>query len=168
MTRLRVTTRSADETLRLGAALGLLLEAGDVVALSGPLGAGKTVLVKGLASGLGVEAEAVTSPTFTLVHQYRGRLTLFHIDAYRLRGAQDMDALGADEILFGDGATVIEWADRVSGILPDERLDVQAEHVNDHSRTFIFRAIGPRYALIVGKLRKQWRAELEIRNSKSE
>jgi len=96
-----------------------------VIALVGGLGAGKTVFVKGLARGLGVRpAHEVTSPTFVLITEYPGRLTLYHVDAYRLEGAADFEALGADEILFGDGVCVIEWADRLAGCLPEDRLEV--------------------------------------------
>ena len=114
-----ITTNSPDETIELGRRLGRLLGPGYVVALTGELGAGKTCLTKGIALGLGVaDARAVRSPTFVLISEYRGRLTLYHVDAYRLHGPADFEALGATEILTSGAVTVIEWADRVEGALP--------------------------------------------------
>jgi len=153
MNAFTLVTRSPEETLALGSSIGTLLEPGDVIALNGPLGAGKTVLVKGIGRGLGLDPAEVTSPTFTLIQQYRGRLTLFHLDAYRLSGGSDLDALGVDELLFGDGATVIEWADRVADILPEARLDVQLEHVDEHTRRTAFRPLGLRATALLGALR---------------
>jgi len=111
-----LVTHGPEETLALGRRLGRLLGAGDVVALSGPLGSGKTTLTKGLAEGLDVEEPRwVTSPTFVLIHEYPGRVPVYHVDAYRLAGASDAEALGVDELFFGDGVTIVEWADRIGG-----------------------------------------------------
>jgi tRNA threonylcarbamoyladenosine biosynthesis protein TsaE len=148
MTRCVFTTRSPEETLALARRLGDQLRPGDVIALSGPLGAGKTVFTKGIAEALGIAALRVTSPTFTLVHQHAGRLTLFHLDAYRLKGEHDLEALGADELLFGDGVCVIEWADRVHAILPPERLDVQIDLAGASERTITFTGHGDRAATL--------------------
>ena len=116
-------TRSVEATRAVGAALSALARPGDVIVLAGDLGAGKTALVQGLARGLGVE-EVVTSPTFTLVRSYRGRLPLHHLDVYRLEHLQEAEDLGVGELL--DGAvTVIEWGDTVRRVLPAERLEVQ-------------------------------------------
>lgn len=109
------------ETLAAGRALAAGLRAGDVLALVGPLGAGKTQFVKGLAAGLGLDAEGVTSPTFTLLHEYRrpgARLPLCHFDFYRLETAAEAAALGLEEIFDGDGVTAVEWADRFPELLP--------------------------------------------------
>ena len=106
-----VTTKSEGETIRLGEALGATLGAGDIVHLFGPLGAGKTAFVRGLASGVGADPDAVTSPTFTLVQEYRGRLTLYHVDLYRLT-ARDVDDLGLHEMA-AEGVVAIEWAERL-------------------------------------------------------
>jgi tRNA threonylcarbamoyladenosine biosynthesis protein TsaE len=106
-------TRSQDETERLAGALAAELRPGDVVLLSGPLGAGKTAFVRGLARGLGIDSDEVSSPTFTLVHDYRGgRLRLFHADLYRL-GAAGAEDLGLDELGMQDGVLAIEWPDRL-------------------------------------------------------
>jgi tRNA threonylcarbamoyladenosine biosynthesis protein TsaE len=107
-----------------GARLGAALEEGSVVALRGKLGAGKTCFAGGVARGLGVEEE-VTSPTYTIVSEYRGRLPLYHIDAYRLGGDDDFSALGGEEYLYGRGVSVIEWSERIPGSLPGDAIFVE-------------------------------------------
>lgn len=126
---LRWRTATADATRRLGASLAPLLRAGDVVALTGELGAGKTCLVQGLAAGLDV-ASPVTSPTFMLQRSYAGRLPLVHLDVYRLERVQDVLDLG-DEALAPDVVTVIEWGDTIVQLLPPDRLDVELRHEED-------------------------------------
>ena len=112
------TTRSEDETEDIGRALARTLAAGDVVLLSGDLGAGKTAFVRGLASGLGVDPSEVSSPTFTIVHEYRGgRLTLYHADLYRLERTATED-VGLEEMGVADGVLAIEWPDRLTHALP--------------------------------------------------
>ena len=106
-------TRSEAETAHAGKEIGSTLRAGDVVLLIGDLGLGKTVFARGLAHGLGVAPDAVHSPTFTLINQYRGRLTVHHIDLYRIDDAADLDELGLEEILGGDNVTIVEWAERL-------------------------------------------------------
>jgi tRNA threonylcarbamoyladenosine biosynthesis protein TsaE len=107
------TTQTAEETRALASALASTLSAGDVVLLEGDLGAGKTVFVKGLAAGLGIDAGEVSSPTFTLMHEYRGgRLPLFHVDLYRLTGSREIDDLGLEEVASG-GVLAIEWAEKL-------------------------------------------------------
>jgi len=126
-------TRSEDETAGVARDLAATLKAGDVVLLSGNLGAGKTAFVRGLASGLGIDAEDVSSPTFTLVHEYRGgRLTLYHADLYRLEKIATED-LGLEEMGIADGVLAIEWPDRLAHALPDAR-EVRIEIVDDTSR----------------------------------
>jgi len=124
------------QTLRYGQALGESLEAGDLVAISGPLGAGKTQLVKGIARGLRVPAdEPVVSPSFVLVREYGGRLKLYHVDAYRLRSAAELFALGWDEMRERPGSVVvIEWADRVAEAIPEDAVQVELEHDGPSAR----------------------------------
>ncbi len=123
-----VDSASPEATRALGTRLGELLEGGDVVALSGELGAGKTCLVQGLALGLGVDpAVPVTSPTFTLVGEYPGRLILRHADFYRVEGYDRLLALGFDDLLDRHGVLVVEWPERVPEALPEERLEVRIE-----------------------------------------
>jgi tRNA threonylcarbamoyladenosine biosynthesis protein TsaE len=108
-----LVTRSADATSRAGESIAATLEAGDVVLLTGNLGLGKTVFARGVAVGLGVPPEEVHSPSFALVHQYRGRLPVYHIDLYRIEKDSDLDELGLEEILGGEGIALVEWAERL-------------------------------------------------------
>jgi len=146
-----IETTSPEETAELGRKLGERLRPGDVLALVGPLGAGKTQLTKGLALGVGAESTA-TSPTFKLVNEYDGRITLYHIDAYRLRGAGDLVSLGCDEFFDGDGAAVVEWADRVAAALPAEHLRIDIAITGAASRRFIVEARGTRAARLLRTL----------------
>jgi tRNA threonylcarbamoyladenosine biosynthesis protein TsaE len=126
-------TGSAAETRALGRALGSAAQPGTVVALIGPLGAGKTQLAKGVAQGLDVET-VVNSPTFVLMNEHEGRLRLFHIDAYRLDDPEEALAAGLLDERQVTGVTVIEWADKLAGWLPDERLDIRIAVVPDDDR----------------------------------
>lgn len=126
------TVDSADDTIALGRALGTMLHPGDVIAYRGTLGAGKTTMTKGIALALGVE-DTVTSPTFCLVSEYDGRTCtvpvvpcpLYHIDAYRLGGADDFESLGADDMLYGHGVCVVEWSENVEGALPEDAIQIE-------------------------------------------
>jgi tRNA threonylcarbamoyladenosine biosynthesis protein TsaE len=123
----RLVTKSEAETVRLGRSLAADLRAGDVVLLEGVLGAGKTALSRGIASGLGVPEEEVRSPTFTLVNPYRGRLPVYHVDLYRIEAARDLDELGLEEILGTDGVAIVEWAERLAVWRPPYALVVRIE-----------------------------------------
>jgi tRNA threonylcarbamoyladenosine biosynthesis protein TsaE len=130
-----VTTQSEDETSALGRELASTLSAGDVVLLSGELGAGKTALVRGLAEGLGVPRDDVSSPTFTLIQEYRGgRLTLFHVDLYRIEDPREFDELGLDEIA-EDGVLAIEWAEKLDARpKPSRYVTVRIAHAGESER----------------------------------
>lgn len=151
--------RNLAETRQWGEALGARLQAGQVVALIGDLGAGKTTLTQAIAHGLGVTAP-VTSPTFTLVHEYAGRIPLFHFDAYRLECPEEMADLGFDEYLEREGVVVVEWADRVLPLLPAERLTLTLEIVGEPSgpegeegpRRLSAEAAGTSYAALLEEL----------------
>lgn len=119
----RLTTNSSDETFALGCRLGKILTAGMVVALNGQLGAGKTLFAQGIARGIGVR-EAVSSPTFTLIQEYQGRFPLYHFDFYRLDRPEELENLGYEEYIYGEGVCVIEWAEKFSFMLPQELLEV--------------------------------------------
>lgn len=135
---------SLEATITLGTAIGRSITGGLVVALVGPLGAGKTQLVKGIAIGNGLDdARNVTSPTFDLVHEYPGRLTLYHIDVYRLQGPGELSALGFDEMIRPDTAVVIEWADRAAALIPTDALWINADVTGEQTRSFTFNAGGP-------------------------
>ena len=124
----RRTTRSARATFDLGVRLGRVLRPGDVVALVGELGAGKTQLVRGICRGAGVPGEQVASPTFAIVAAYRGRIPVFHADLYRVVDEDELVATGFGDLVGGDGALLVEWADRIPSALPLEHLEIRLEH----------------------------------------
>jgi tRNA threonylcarbamoyladenosine biosynthesis protein TsaE len=125
---------SVEQTVAIGRIIGGVLRQGDVIALSGPLGAGKTQLVRGMADGVGTDPRLVASPTYVLMHEYTGRLTLVHIDAYRLQGLSDLESIGWTDELLDESATVIEWADRIAPELPADCLTITLNHVDDNTR----------------------------------
>lgn len=131
----KIITNSPDETKRLAEQLVLSLKPGDVVALEGELGSGKTQFVQGLARGLGVsESGYVRSPSFIILNEYRGRLPLYHFDFYRLHRPSDLDDLGMEEYFDGKGITVIEWADRFPGALPKRAIHIKFEIIDETRR----------------------------------
>jgi len=134
---------SVEATLALGAALGRGLMGGLTIGIVGPLGAGKTHLVKGIAAGNGTtDPREVTSPTFTLIQEYSGRLRLFHVDAYRLRGSSELVALGFDELVTDDSVVVMEWADRVRTAMPSDALWIEITPMGEFARRLDFHARG--------------------------
>ncbi len=137
-------------TEAFGRRLAGLLFPGAVVALIGPLGAGKTHLVRAVALGLGVaDGRVVTSPTFVLIQEYMGKMPVFHFDAYRLRGDSDFSDLGVHEYFEGEGVCLVEWADRAAGVLPLEQLRVVLDVVSETARQATLEGIGGRYEAIV-------------------
>jgi len=147
---------AADEaaTAQLGTALASALRAGDVIALNGELGAGKTRLVRAIAAALGMVDEEVNSPTFVLIHEYEGRVPLYHVDAYRLRDSDEFLSIGGDEVLAGDRACLIEWADRIADLLPRDHLRVEITATGETQRTFAMSASGKRSAELLGELQR--------------
>lgn len=148
-------SNSEAQTLALAARLAKVLQPGDVLALQGDLGAGKTLFVRGLAMACGVAREAVTSPTFTLIHEYQGQgnLRIVHCDAYRLRHPDEFADLGWDELFAEDGVAVIEWADRVKTYLPADHLRVEILPTGPQTRTFTLTPTGPRSRQLGERLR---------------
>ncbi len=147
---------SAAETLRFGEKMGKLLRAGDVVALEGELGAGKTTLVKGIASGLGIKPETVASPTFILIGEYEGREKVFHMDWYRLDRLEGADAQLASECLNdAEAVTLVEWPSRGLEWLPADRLNVTIRHAGADRRSISVEAGGRRLSVIVAALNKK-------------
>lgn len=144
---------STEKTAALGKKLASFLMAGDLIALSGELGAGKTTFVKALAPGLGISVDDVNSPSYTLVNEYYGRIPLYHFDLYRLEGSEDVDNLGFDEYMEGDGLAVVEWADVAPQILPAEHLKIKISIVGEDERTIELDGIGARYVRLVERLR---------------
>ncbi len=151
-------TTTAQSTVSLGAALGRSLIGGVTIGLVGPLGAGKTRLVQGIAAGnAGDDKRKVTSPTFTLVHEHPGRLLLYHIDAYRLSGPQELAGLGFDELIAPDSAVVVEWADRVAAAMPVDTLWIEINVVGNTQRVFNVRATGETAARCLDAFRAVYR-----------
>jgi tRNA threonylcarbamoyladenosine biosynthesis protein TsaE len=154
---LAITSRSVEETRILGASLAPTLVPGDVVSLSGDLGAGKTIFVQGVASALGVTAR-VTSPTFALVHEYRGRFRIVHMDVYRLNSWQEVFDLGFEELFDPEGIMIVEWGEALAPLLPrryleiDIRRSVDVDALND--RDIVFRPRGDEWVTKLEDMRK--------------
>jgi tRNA threonylcarbamoyladenosine biosynthesis protein TsaE len=142
---LDITSRSVEQTIELGRKLGQTLQGGEIIALIGQLGTGKTHLIKGLAMGLGINSsEAVTSPTFTLINEYQGRLPLYHIDAYRLDHAKQLETIGFDEICTPPTIVVVEWADRVQTLIePYHPIWIYLEHRGPSERRVRIKNLSP-------------------------
>ena len=135
-TKVSHISKSVDETIRIGERLGRSLKRGDVVALIGDLGAGKTVLTKGIAKGLGVKnARYVNSPTFVIIKEYKGKLPLYHFDIYRLNKSGILDIENFEEYFYGDGVAVVEWADKIGEHLPGRRIEVRMKVVGETQRS---------------------------------
>jgi tRNA threonylcarbamoyladenosine biosynthesis protein TsaE len=144
---------SPEQTRALGEAVGRYADAGDVIALIGELGTGKTLFVGGLAGGLGVDPAAyVSSPTFTIMHRYRGRFPLYHIDLYRIGTPEAFLSLGLDEFLQRDGVAAIEWAEHGWGYLPKEMLTFRLRHTGPDTREIEIVPVGERYVRLVQAL----------------
>lgn len=152
---LEFTSRSPEQTRRLGTRLGALLEKGDVICLSGDLGAGKTTFVQGIAQGWG-SLDAVSSPTFVLVNVYRrpDPAYLYHLDAYRLEDARQAEDLDLNQML-EHGALVVEWAEKIQGALPEQSLWVEMEWLADEQRRLVFKPKGRRNEELVAVFRRR-------------
>jgi tRNA threonylcarbamoyladenosine biosynthesis protein TsaE len=149
-----VITSSTEQTEEVGRILGAMLGAGDLVCLFGDLGAGKTHFSYGVAMGLEVNDQYITSPTFTFVNEYQGRVPLYHIDLYRLKDPSELESIGFEEYIDSDGATVIEWAERAEEELPAEKLNVYISDVSENSREIGFFAEGERYEKLLAGFMK--------------
>jgi len=148
-----IKTSSPEETGDFGALLGDLLRSGDVITLNGELGAGKTCFATGVARGLDIN-DRITSPTFTLINEYDGRLPLYHLDVYRLASPEELEDLGYEEYFYSSGVTLIEWAEQVEQYLPAERLEIFIEKQLDDDSHRKLRLIprGTRYNKLVEEL----------------
>ena len=145
-------SKSAEETQQLGQQLGTCLSGGGVIGLVGELGSGKTTFIQGLAEGLGIAPDLVRSPTFVLLREYPGRIPLVHLDGYRLEGAGAVMWLDLDWLFSPKKVTVIEWAERFEGLLPDRHLAVQLSHVSANRRRLFFIAHGAQVGELLVKL----------------
>ena len=145
-----VVTNSPEETIELAACLSRGLKEGDFIALEGDLGAGKTVFVKGVAKGLGVEDHKyVNSPSFVIVREYKGEKDLYHFDVYRLEEKDFCETVDYERYFYNHGVTVVEWAEKIKDLFPDEYLEIAINHEGPMKRRFEFRPNGERYEAIV-------------------
>jgi tRNA threonylcarbamoyladenosine biosynthesis protein TsaE len=151
MASLSFHSKSPEDTQRLGRLIGELAGPGDIVFLSGPLGAGKTCLAQGIAYGLGIK-DGTASPSYVLMREFKGRLPLYHMDLYRLNVAE-VDELGLDEYLFGRGVSVIEWAEKAENLMPEEHLDVILSYEGDSHRSIEIVPHGAKYDELVKDLK---------------
>lgn len=142
---MKIASRSVNDTIKIGRKLAKNLEKSDIVCLIGKLGSGKTVLTKGIAAGLGIKKEKIISPTFVLIRQYRSKIPLYHFDLYRLAAPKDILVLGYEEYFYDEGVTVIEWADRLKYLLPEEYLKIELFIKEDKLRLLKFSAFGKHY-----------------------
>ncbi|NTV54451.1 MAG: tRNA (adenosine(37)-N6)-threonylcarbamoyltransferase complex ATPase subunit type 1 TsaE [Syntrophaceae bacterium] len=140
---LKLISDSREQTLEVGRLIGAILERGDIVALIGELGSGKTCLTQGMAKGLGVEENVpVVSPTFTLINEYPGKIPLIHLDVYRLSGPRDLEDMGYEEYFEGGGIVVIEWAEKIRDILPAKTLFISMRYIDENTREMILEGPG--------------------------
>ena len=138
-------------TKHIGEKLGRLLKPNDVIALNGDLGAGKTLLTKAIAASMGIE-EYITSPTFTIVQEYEGKLPLYHFDVYRIADEEEMYYIGFEEYLSKGGVCIIEWASLIPNILPKDRLEIELSYAGDSGRNMKITAYGVRYEELAKEL----------------
>lgn len=152
MNSLELTTRSPEQTQQFGTRLGKIARPGDVILLVGKLGAGKTCLTQGIAWGLGID-EYAASPSFVLVRELYGRLPLYHLDFYRLENLAEIAELGLDEYFYGQGVSVVEWAEKALSLLPPENLLIEMEYISDNERRLELKPSGKRYREMVAQLK---------------
>jgi tRNA threonylcarbamoyladenosine biosynthesis protein TsaE len=158
-----IQSKSASETVRLGRNIGSRLLPGDVVALVGELGAGKTQLIKGLAAGAGIRNPTyISSPSFTLINEYPGKITFYHIDLFRLSKENEAEELGMEDYIQGKGITAIEWADRIPSLLPEELLLIRIAYTGKNTRSLEISGKGKRYLKMIDQFQ---RSEFEFRRS---
>lgn len=154
--QLDIISHSAEQTRRLGNRLGTLLQAGDVICLSGDMGAGKTVFAAGIGKGWGAQ-DAITSPTFNLVHEHTREADaqrLYHLDCYRLKSVEDAESIGLDDVLSGRGPVILEWPEHIESALPKQRLWIELRILETTRRNFIFEGSGERYEKLLNQFRE--------------
>lgn len=150
---MQVTTKNTEQTLQLGKTIGELSQPGDVFLLIGELGTGKTLFTKGIGTALAIPAERIISPSFTIIFEYTsGKMPLYHIDFYRLNRLADLEYLGLERYLQGDGLLVIEWADRMTGGLPPDTMEIHFYWEGEHERRLEFLPKTPRWQQLLPQL----------------
>lgn len=150
---LDIVSHSMAQTHRLGARLGELLHGGELLLMDGDLGTGKTTLTQGIAEGMGIRG-VVSSPTFTLLKEYEGRIPLYHFDLYRLEDPGEILDLGFEEYFYGTGVCVVEWANKAEGIWPEQHLQIRLKMVADTKRGLVLTGIGAHYQDLLFEFRK--------------
>jgi len=131
----KIISDSPEKTVKLGIKIGKQLKKGSVVALSGEFGAGKTTLIKGIAKGLGVkDTKYVNSPSFVIVKEYKGRIPVYHFDVHRLNKSAELDTIGYEDYFYGEGVVLIEWADKITQLLPEKYLDIHLSIKDSNTR----------------------------------
>ncbi len=162
------TSGSVEETQAFGERLGRALQPGDVVALHGELGSGKTTLIQGLSRGVGIDPSVVKSPTFVLMREYPGQTPLIHIDGYRLDGPPSAAWLDLDLVFSPRKITVVEWAERFEGLLPEDHVEVRLEHVSTNRRRLAVTGKGARGQVIAAEVARQAPAAIEATEEKEQ
>jgi len=152
--RLKIISQSREDTLRLGKRIAKKLKGGDIICLFGQLGSGKTVLTKGIASGLGINQRKIISPTFVLIRQYLAKenIPFYHLDLYRMEDPRQIINLGYEEYFYSDGISVIEWADRLKYLLPENYLKIELGFKSDTQRSISLEARGKHFQKLLGEL----------------
>jgi len=154
LSKILFQTKNPSETIGVGKSIGSLLLAGDVVALAGELGTGKTQFIKGLAAGVGVgKPTYISSPSFTLINEYAGKVPFYHVDLFRLKSEKEAEELGLEEYFQGGGIAAIEWADKIPSLLPQEILWIYIRYTGKHTRSFEMIAKGKRYEDLINKFK---------------
>lgn len=151
---MHILSKSPAQTHEFGENLSRHLKPGNVVCLFGPLGSGKTVLTKGIATGLGLKDKAVTSPTFTFLNILEGKTHLYHFDLYRIESLKEIEDLGIDDFLYGEGVCVVEWAEKLGSLLPSDHLEIKISHKNETTRSLDIVAKGKRSKELLNTLSK--------------
>lgn len=141
-----------EKTKVFGEFLGSILKPGNVICLNGDLGTGKTTMSKSIGLGMGI-SDYITSPTFTIINEYYGKLNLYHFDTYRLTDDADVEYLGFDEYFYGDGVCIIEWADRIKDALPEDYLNINLKRIDEEKRNVEITAVGSRSEEILEELK---------------
>lgn len=135
---MKLQSNSPDQTMDIAKEFSKKVKKSDIICLRGDLGAGKTQFVRGFIQGFGFTGNEVTSPTFTVINEYRGNPSIYHFDCYRLEHYSEAVEIGAEEYFYGDGITIIEWPDKISEILPNDSVDITIKVLSENKREFIF------------------------------
>ncbi len=150
---MKIKVNDLKDTERIGKIISRCLDEGTVLCLDGDLGVGKTALTQFIAKNFGVK-EYITSPTFNIIKEYEGRLPFYHMDVYRVDSEDDMYDLGYDEYIYSEGVTIIEWSHKIKDILPDERISIEIQRLDDTSRIMIIEGKGKTYDKLAEELKK--------------